>query len=711
MTDTAPVSVVDTGHRPFPDADRAGTLIHRFLRTADAFPHREAVVTPDVRRTYRQTAELSARVCGALTGAGLRPGDRVGLLFSHGAEMVGALLGALRAGLSYVPLDAAYPPPRLAGMAADSGIRTLVAGPGHMGTARLIADGQSCPVLPYADLAGHEPALDEPVLDEPVPEAPLLTDDPLPEESPARPESEAYVLFTSGSTGRPKPVTQTHRNVLHHTRVWTDGLRVGPLDRLSLQSAYSWDSAVQDTFTALLNGAALYPVDLRTLGVTGLLGWLADERVTVYHSTLPVFRALTRAMETRGVRLPAMRVLALGGDTLHLADLDTCRRHFEPHCRVAGAYGSTECSCALLRVADLAYRPPTGVFPLGRAVPETEVRLVDDGRTVHGPGEGEIVVVSEYLAPGAAPDGRTYRTGDLARRLDDGTLLLVGRRGTQVKISGIRVETGEVEAALKQLAQVREAVVAPYTDGMGERQLAAHVVFEDGTALEPAALRAQLRRTLPDHAVPTAYLPLRELPLTANHKIDRAALPDPLTATGPFRARPAPATRGPVEDAVTEAWRDALGVRAPGPEENFFDLGGTSLRMAAVHERLTRSLVPALRMTDLYRAPTIRALSALVTRLTAERNGPPSDDAAQGAARGLRRRTARTPRRAAVRTAAPSEPASRPTTHSEPVLRPTTPSEPVLRPTTHSESTPRPVTHPTPPVGDQRRTAPGGTHG
>ncbi|MEW2570390.1 non-ribosomal peptide synthetase [Streptomyces sp. NPDC047070] len=697
MTDTVPVSAVDTGHRPFLDADRAGTLIHRFLRTADAFPHREAVVTPDVRWTYRRTAELSARVCAALSDAGLRPGDRVGLLFSHGAEMVGALLGALRAGLSYVPLDAAYPPPRLTGMAADAGIRTLVAGPGHMEAARSIADGRACQVLAYEELARYEDVLDEPVPDEPVPDEPVpdepVSVDPFPGASSVRPESEAYVLFTSGSTGRPKPVTQTHRNVLHHIRVWTDGLAVGPRDRLTLQSAYSWDSAVQDTFAALLNGAALYPVDLKALGVTGLLEWLADERITVYHSTLPVFRALARAMETRGVRLPALRMLALGGDTLHLADLDTCRRRFEPHCRVAGAYGSTECSCALLRVADLGYRPPTGVFPLGRAVPDTEVRLLDDdGRTVDGPGEGEIVVVSDHLAPGAAPDGRTYRTGDLARRLDDGTLLLVGRRGTQVKVSGIRVETGEVEAGLKQLAQVREAVVAPYTDGMGERQLAAYVVFEAGAELEPAALRAELRRTLPDHAVPTAYVSLLDLPLTANHKIDRAALPDPLTATGPSHARPAPAAHGPVEAAVAEAWRDVLGVPAPGPEENFFDLGGTSLRMAAVHERLTRSLAPALRMTDLYRAPTIRALSALVTRLTAERTGPPTGDAAQGAARGLRRRTARTPRRAAARTAAAR-------------------SDPVRRPATHSEPTSQPTTHPTPPVGDQRRTAPGGTHG
>ncbi|NUP41719.1 MAG: non-ribosomal peptide synthetase, partial [Streptomyces sp.] len=605
------------GHRPFPSPAEARTLSHRFLAVAAAHPGREAVVTPRTRWTYAETRERSARVAHGLSAAGLNPGERVGLLFSHGAEMVAALLGVLRAGLSYVPLDASYPPERLAFMAADSGIRALVAAAPQAGLAARLASEAEPPVpavLPYEDLARHTHPRDEAV-------------------DRALADSEAYVLYTSGSTGRPKAVSQPHRNVLHHTRAWADGLRIGPGDRLSLQSAYSWDSAVQDTFSALLTGAALYPVDLKALGVTGLLEWMRTERITVYHSTLPVFRALVRAMEGRGTRLPAMRMLALGGDTLHLADLDACRRHFDPACRVAGAYGSTECSCALLRVADLGYRPPTGVFPLGFPVSETEVRLAGaDGRAVEGPGEGEIVVVSDYLAPGAAPDGRTYRTGDLARRLDDGTLLLVGRRDFQVKISGIRVETGEVESALGQLPGIREAVVAPFTDRLGERQLAAYVVPDDGVLPEGPALRSALRRVLPDHAVPTEYLVLDELPLTANHKIDRAALPDPLTEQD-RQGRPGerPQTPGtPVEEAVVAAWREVLGVRPPGLDDNFFDLGGTSLRMAGVHERLTRTVAPHLRMTDLYQAPTVRALVRLISASAAS----PAASGAGGAARG-----------------------------------------------------------------------------
>ncbi|MFF9150023.1 non-ribosomal peptide synthetase [Streptomyces sp. NPDC014861] len=616
----------DTGHRPFPEAERAGTLVHRFLEIAAAHPERPAVVTPRDRWTYRDTRDRAGRVAAALADAGLRPGDRVGLLFSHGAEMIAALLGVLQAGLSYVPLDAAYPEQRLAFMAEDAGVRAVVAGADGLATAARLAGER--PVLPYAALVEH-------------PE-PLTA-------VHAEPRAEAYVLYTSGSTGTPKPVAQLHRNVLHHTRAWTDGLRIGPEDRLSLQSAYSWDSAVQDTFAALLNGAALYPVDLKALGVTGLLEWMADERITVYHSTLPVFRALARTMASRGTGLPAMRMLALGGDTLHLADLDSYRRLFAPHCQVAGAYGSTECSCALLRVEGPDYRPPTGVFPLGRPVTGTTVRLVGpDGEDVRGTGEGELVVTSPYLAPAAVTDGTTYRTGDLARRLDDGTLLLVGRRDFQVKISGIRVETGEVESALKDLPQIREAVVMPFTDRLGERQLAAHVVPSTGSRPVPAELRAALRRTLPDHAVPTAYVLLDELPLTANHKIDRAALPDPLTATPP------PADHGlrrgnPIERAVADAWQEVLGIPVTGLDDNFFDLGGTSLRMAAVHERLTGGVAPGVRMTDLYRAPTVRSLARLIGAAPGT-DAPAAPVTTAGEARGSRRLTARGRRRAPLRT-------------------------------------------------------------
>ncbi|MDN5929527.1 MAG: non-ribosomal peptide synthetase [Pseudonocardia sp.] len=549
-------------------------------------------------------------MAAGLRASGVKPGDRVGLLFSHGAEMISALLGVLHLGASYVPLDAAYPWARLEYMANDADVQLLLAGSAQAEGANRIGAG-SRPVRVYDVLA----------------EAML----PDPDEPAATPDGEAYVLYTSGSTGQPKPVVQIHRNVLHHTSVWVDGLGITAADQVSLQSAYSWDSAVQDTFAALLSGATLHPVDVRALGTAGLLDWMAGERISIYHSTLPIFRALVRAMEARGVRLPAVRVLALGGDTIGLSDLDAYRRAFEPHCLLAGAYGSSECSCALLRVADQDYVPPTGVFPLGSPVAETAVRLVDeDGRTVPGPGVGEIVVSSPYLAPSAVGDLEELPTGDLARRLDDGTLLLVGRRGFQVKIAGIRVEPGEVESALARLPEVSEAVVMPYTDSLGERQLAGYVVPAPDAWPSPPQLRATLREVLPDHAVPTAYVVLDALPLTANHKIDRAALPEPVVARAVTAAE---LPRLGLERAVADIWCEVLGVASVGRDDNFFDLGGTSLRAAAVHERLTRQLALPLTMTDLYRAPTVSKLARLLDPAAV-----PTTPSAAAADRGRRRR-------------------------------------------------------------------------
>lgn len=587
--------------RPFEREDIEQSLASRFARTVREFPDRPAVHTRGALWTYRELDERAGRVAAALLArAGAGPG-RAALLFQHDEAMVAGVVGTVRAGKCYVPLDAAYPVERLRLMLEDAEAEALVTQRQHRELARELA-GDGLPVFFVEDL--------------------LATGGPAPEPVVIDPRQPAYILYTSGSTGRPKGVAQTHRNMLHHMRNWTNGLEIGPADRLSLQSAYSWDSAVQDTWGALLNGATLCPVGVKQEGIGGVLDWLETARVTVYHSTLPLFRAVTRALVERGGRLPHVRALALGGDFIYASDVELFRAHYEPHCRLFNCYGATESSSALLNRCDRETVVESNVLPLGFPALDTEVFLTDDdGRRVEGEGEGEIVLLSEFIAPGywrsgeadprfgPDPEGRgrqTYRTGDLGRRLADGSIRLLGRKDFQVKIDGMRVELGEVEGALKALPKVREAVVLAREDEPGERYLVAYVVLagEEGSHVEE--LRAVLRETLPDHAVPAVYVFLDELPLTVNSKIDRLALPAPQRDREQLAAPYVP-PHTLLERLLEEEWRAVLHLPKIGLDDNFFDLGGTSLRLASLAERLERPL-PGVRAVDLYQYPTIRAL-------------------------------------------------------------------------------------------------------
>jgi amino acid adenylation domain-containing protein len=584
------------------------------------------VRTRDTAWTYAELHERAGRVTRRLL-AELGPGPgQVALLFEHGAAMVAAALGVLAAGKAYVPLDASYPAERLRYMLEDSEASALV------------TNGKSAPLA--AELAG--------------PGLYVLDFDALGAEGGAVPAVEvhphaiAYLLYTSGSTGRPKGVPQTHRNVMHHMRVWTNSLRIAPEDRLTLQSAFSWDSAVQDTFGALLNGAALYPVNVKEDGVHRLLDWFVAEGVTIYHSTLPIYRSFVRAMKAAGKRVDTIRVLALGGDPIHGSDVALYREHFSRGCALVNAYGATESSSALLSVVDANRAFEGSVLDLGFPVEETDISLSGaDGSRVEGLGEGEIRVRSRYVSPGywrapageasrflPSPDGddrRIYCTGDLGRRLPDGRIALVGRTDFQVKIRGIRVELGEVEGVLKQHVGVEDAVVLARDDGQGERFLAAYVILREGRELTVSELRAHMAQRAPDHAVPAKFLFLSALPLTPNNKIDRLALPAPDTKRPVLDAAfAAPETR--VEGAIAAIWREALSLDEVGALDNFFDLGGDSLRLAAVNARLRELLDKDIPMVEMYQHPTIRALAQAL-----EGGGALDVAAERGAARGQRR--------------------------------------------------------------------------
>ncbi|GAB3938212.1 hypothetical protein GCM10027614_17840 [Micromonospora vulcania] len=530
---------------------------------------------------YAALAALAGGHADLLTVAGVRPGDRVGLLTTHGAGTIAAILGTLAVGAAYVPLDPGFPEQRLRHLLDGADVTVVLFGGEHTELAgRLAADRPGLRVVPAVDVR-------------PAPLRPV----------PVDPDALAYVLFTSGSTGRPKAVGQSHRNLIHVVDNQIATLDLRPDDRLSLLASFSFDAAIPDLYPALLTGAAVVPVDLRRHGLAYAAEQLARHGVTVYHSTPTVFRYL---LDTPGVeRLDRVRVVLLGGEQASYADAARARGHFAPGCVLVNGYGATEMTFAARYALPLGDVDPTatGPLPIGTALPGYALRLAPDG---------EIVVRSRHLAPGyldqpsdrfgSDPDGvPAYRTGDLGELLPTGELRCLGRLDRQVKVRGFRVELTEIEALLAvepAVAEVRAIVRA------GE--LLAYVRPAAST-VDTAGLRAALARHLPEYALPRAVVSVDEFPLTVSGKIDERALPDP---PRPVSAQDHPATA--TERIVHDIWCAVLGRDEVGRDDSFFDVGGQSLLLGQVQQRLTERFGVRLPMLRLFDHPTVAAQARLV---------------------------------------------------------------------------------------------------
>jgi amino acid adenylation domain-containing protein len=603
------------------ELDLTQSIAHNFLRVADAQPDAPAVCTPQGRWTYAQLLDHARRVALALRTREPDADGHVALLFEHGLHAVASILGVILAGRSYLPIDAAYPVERITYMLQDSGARALLHDAEHAALAAQLASRVDVTI----DVQG---------LRDPAPAAAL----------PARPGDFAYILYTSGSTGAPKGVAQRPSNLLHHIDVWIRATQMGPGDRVSLQSAYGWDSAMQDTFAALLSGAALYPVRFKQLGIAPLLDWFRAEAITVYHSTVPIFRAVSGLLRRQGERWPSLRVLALGGDVIHAQDVEAFEACFAPGSFVLNSYGSTESSSVLMNRHDHGAPIEWDVFSVGSPVLRTRVELAGSD----APGaEGEIVVHSDHIAPGywgqdprrdpryiVDASGRVcgYRSGDLAVLGSDGKIRVRGRTDRQVKIDGMRVDPGEVEAALRTLPAVSDAIVAATGDA-GDRVLVAYVV-PSGGAWDAAEIARALRRHLPAHCIPARWIPLQAFPLNAHGKLDHAALAS-LTGAPSTSTSPAPA-RGTLERDIADVWATVLSLPRVGVEQNFFDLGGTSLKLAMVAGELKLAKGIDVAMVTLYRYPTVRALAEVLGQ-----GDRANQTKARAAERGARRRQSR----------------------------------------------------------------------
>ncbi|HYP52051.1 MAG TPA: amino acid adenylation domain-containing protein, partial [Pyrinomonadaceae bacterium] len=536
-------------------------------------------------------------------------------LLERSAGTVVALLGVMKAGGAYLPLDPAYPQERLEFMLEDSGARVLV-------TERALLD------------AAGSHAATVVCTDDEQERALILAESAENLSNVTTADGLAYVIYTSGSTGKPKGVLMPHSQVtrlMAATQHWFD---FGPQDVWTLFHSYAFDFSVWELWGALLYGGRLVVVPyLVSRSPEEFHSLLASERVTVLNQTPSAFRQLMRVDEGRsgaavGAEL-ALRYVVFGGEALEMSSLaGWFARHGDVRPRLVNMYGITETT------VHVTYRPvgvadTSGGSVIGEPIPDLELYVLDANLEPSPVGVcGEMYVGGDGLARGylnrpeltaqrfiphpfsKTPGARLYKTGDLARRLADGDVEYLGRSDEQVKIRGFRIELGEIEAALASHESVGECAVVAL-DGAAGKRLVAYVVAAAGAEPRADELRAHLRTGLPEYMVPSAFVTLDALPLTTNGKLNRRLLPAPeqsRLATGQTYVAPSNET----EEALAAVWSEVLGVARVGVNDNFFALGGDSIRSIQILARCKESGVE-VSLQQLFTHQTVAELSKQLT--------------------------------------------------------------------------------------------------
>ena len=560
-------------------------------RTPDAI----AVISGGEQLTYRDLDRKSNRLARHLQSLGVGKETLVGVLMNRSAELVVALLAILKADGAYVPLDPGYPRERISIVIEDSRTAVILSTERArqnlpVSAARItLVDGEA------AEIARHDPG-------------PLV--------STATPSNLAYVIYTSGSTGRPKGVMVEHRNVASFFSAIDHVIGTEPGVWLAVTSI-SFDISVLELLWTLTHG---FRVILH--GDEGMHTIPSEiVRHAVTHLQLTPSLAHMLATDPQSLAsLGSLKKLLIGGEALPSSLVKSLRPVVRGE--IYNMYGPTETT-----IWSTAYPIPNAresrtYIPIGKALSNTQVQVLDSELRPVPVGEvGELFIggsgvvrgywqrpeltAQRFLPDPSSSGGRNYRTGDVVRLLPDGDLEFLGRTDFQVKIRGFRIELGEIEGTLEQHPTVLQAVVIARDHGPGDKRLIAYIVPRKGESASPALLRAALECKLPGYMVPSRFVVLDHLPLTANGKIDRNALPAPSSSSDPSDEQ----LRNETERIIANIWAEALGLNHVGLHDNFFDLGATSLMIPEVQIELQRSLSREISLVDLFEFHTVSGLA------------------------------------------------------------------------------------------------------
>ncbi|MDU0072246.1 MULTISPECIES: non-ribosomal peptide synthetase [Bacillus] len=562
------------------------TIHELFEAQVSRTPDHGAAVFNGRRWTYRELNARANRLARLLIEKGARPEQRIGIMVKPSLEMAAGVLSILKAGAAYVPIDPAYPEQRVKYILEDSGAELLLT---QTGTA--VPDG-FCgeTILLDAVLAGE-----------------VTSEDEVNPQSEAKPDNLAYLIYTSGTTGRPKGVMVEHHSLVNLCYWHNDEFVVTERDKSAKYAGFGFDASVWEMFPYWIAGSELHMIDEAIrMDIVRLNQYFEEHGITI--TFLPT-QLCEQFMELDN---KSLRVLLTGGDKLKRVE----KRGYT----LVNNYGPTENTVV---ATSTAIDPDEGMLSIGRPIANTRVYVLGEHNEVQPAGvTGELCIAGRGLARGYlnkpeetekrftadpfVPGERMYRTGDAVKWLPDGRVEYIGRIDQQVKIRGFRIELSEIEVQLAKLPGVQEAAVTDIEDAHGNKALCGYVTSAE--PLDTGRLADQLAKTLPDYMVPAYWVQLSELPITANGKVDKRALPQPdLTVqTAEYKA-----PRSETEQLLADVWQEVLGVERIGISDNFFTLGGDSIKGIQMASRLQQHGLK-LEMKDLFQHPTIEQISFYV---------------------------------------------------------------------------------------------------
>lgn len=577
-------------------SEKLVSLQDMFEKQAVLTPERIALMCDDIQVNYRKLNEEANRLARLLIEKGIGPEQFVALALPRSPEMVASMLGVLKTGAAYLPLDPEFPADRISYMLEDA--------------------KPSC-IITTEEIAASLPdnlAVPELVLDQAV------TQEIIKRYSPENPDVSvsldhpAYIIYTSGSTGRPKGVVVTQKSLSNFLLSMKEAFSLGEEDRLLAVTTVAFDISALELYLPLISGAQIVIARKETIREPQALAQMIENfDINIMQATPTLWHAL---VTSEPEKLRELRVL-VGGEALPSGLLQALQ---DLHCSVTNLYGPTETT--IWSAAAFLEEGLKGVPPIGKPIWNTQVYVLDNGLQPVPPGVvGELYIAGTGLARGyfhrpdltaerfvadpyGQPGTRMYRTGDQARWRADGSLDYIGRADHQIKIRGFRIELGEIDAVLANHPHIEQAAVVVREDQTGDKRLAAYVVAD--AAIDTAELRRYMGASLPDYMVPAAFVEMDELPLTPNGKLDRKALPAPDFSTSVSDRAP----RTPQEEILCDLFAEVLGLARVGIDDSFFELGGHSLLAARLMSRIREVMGAELGIAKLFDEPTVAGLAA-----------------------------------------------------------------------------------------------------